>query len=231
MTLHTLLLRCVAPMQAWGSRSRFTERDTEREPTKSGIIGLLCAALGRDRAEPLDDLSSLRMGVRVDREGVVLRDFHTAKHVRRADKPGNIAETVVSNRYYLSDAAFLVGLESEDVDLLRCLQAALANPKWAISLGRKACVPSEPVRIEDGLLEEVSLEEALARYPRIAVDNRREAKSDLRSIIECRPGEEGEPRIDVPLCFIPDKRSFAKRKVRIGFIDSSSASKEGSSCT
>ena len=54
-----LLIPCVGPMQSWGTRSRFQERDTEREPSKSGIIGLLCAALGRDRNESVDDLADL----------------------------------------------------------------------------------------------------------------------------------------------------------------------------
>ncbi|MEZ4540218.1 MAG: type I-E CRISPR-associated protein Cas5/CasD, partial [Chloroflexota bacterium] len=68
----TLLLQCVAPLQAWGTQSNFSVRDTGREPSKSGIVGLLCAALGRPRAEPVADLAGLRMGVRVDREGQIL---------------------------------------------------------------------------------------------------------------------------------------------------------------
>ena len=73
--MPTLLLRLAGPMQSWGTTSRFDERDTQLEPSKSGVIGLLCAALGRDRAESVDDLAALRMGVRVDREGVPMRDF------------------------------------------------------------------------------------------------------------------------------------------------------------
>jgi CRISPR system Cascade subunit CasD len=64
-----LLIPCVGPMQSWGTRSRFQERDTEREPSKSGLIGLICAALGRDRNETVEDLAALKMAVRVDREG------------------------------------------------------------------------------------------------------------------------------------------------------------------
>ena len=45
--MPTLLLRLVGPMQAWGTSSRFDERDTGKEPSKSGVIGLLAAALGR----------------------------------------------------------------------------------------------------------------------------------------------------------------------------------------
>ena len=76
--MSTLLLRLAAPMQAWGSDSRFEVRRTGREPTKSGVIGLLAAALGRSRADSVADLCRLRLGVRVDQEGRLLRDFHTA---------------------------------------------------------------------------------------------------------------------------------------------------------
>ena len=39
--MATLLLRLAAPLQAWGSDSKFETRKTNREPTKSGVIGLL----------------------------------------------------------------------------------------------------------------------------------------------------------------------------------------------
>lgn len=79
--MPTLLMRLHGPLQSWGTTSRFDERDTQLEPSKSGVVGLLCAALGRDRAEPVDDLAALRMGVRVDREGVPMRDYQTATGV------------------------------------------------------------------------------------------------------------------------------------------------------
>ncbi len=83
-----LLLRLGAPLQSWGTQSRFSERDTQLEPSKSGVVAILCAALGLGRAEPhvatptipkleLTHLAALTMAVRVDREGTKLRDFHT----------------------------------------------------------------------------------------------------------------------------------------------------------
>ena len=45
--MMTLLLRLAGPMQSWGTASKFRERDTGREPSKSGVVGLLAAALGR----------------------------------------------------------------------------------------------------------------------------------------------------------------------------------------
>src|SRR5207248_4205529 len=107
--MSVLLLRLAGPMQSWGTDSRFSHRDTRAEPSKSGVVGLLCAALGRPRSEPVDDLAALKMALRVDREGRLARDFHTALDVIKADGSGTT--TVVSNRYYLADADFLVGLD------------------------------------------------------------------------------------------------------------------------
>lgn len=160
----TLLLRLACPLQAWGVSSRFSIRESLTEPTKSGVVGLLCAALGWDRAapthplagheRPLTALASLPFGVRVVRPGNLRRDYHTAQHVLRAKaklKPGkpvaagDLQETVLSERYYLSDAYFLVGLESDDEALLQALDVALASPHWPLALGRRAFVPSLPV--------------------------------------------------------------------------------------
>ena len=57
--MATLLLRLAAPLQAWGSDSKFETRKTDREPTKSGVVGLLAAALGlrRDDTEGLARLN------------------------------------------------------------------------------------------------------------------------------------------------------------------------------
>ena len=74
---YTLLLRLKAPLQSWGMASRFSIRDTAKEPSKSGVIGLLCAALGisRDNANTdnptFNALTKLKFGVRVNREGVM----------------------------------------------------------------------------------------------------------------------------------------------------------------
>jgi CRISPR system Cascade subunit CasD len=81
----TLLIPLVGPMQAWGSRSRFSDRDTHREPTKSGVLGLVCAALGRGRGASLDDLRGLRFGVRADQPGQPQRDYQTAQETPESD--------------------------------------------------------------------------------------------------------------------------------------------------
>ena len=156
--MATLLLRLVAPMQAWGTRSRFDDRDTEAEPSKSGVLGLCAAALGIDRADPVEHLARLAFGVRVDREGVAGTDYHTAQL-----RPGDPrTRTDVTRRAYLADAAFWAGLDG-DRALLTELHAALQTPHWPLSLGRKAFAPSLPIFARSPL--EVSLWDALRTAP------------------------------------------------------------------
>lgn len=205
--MPTLLLRCVAPLQSWGVQSRYSIRDTAREPSKSGVIGLLCAALGRPRLHDVGDLASLRMGVRVDREGVILREWQTAK----ATAEGN---ATISTRYFLNDAAFLVGLEGEDAALLEALHAALRNPRWHLFLGRKSCPPSLSPYVKDGL-KEAELEEALKSYPWLGLAPSEYAKlTALRVVLDDPEGAEVRP--DLPVSFAT--RSFRLRRVRTEFV-------------
>ena len=229
--MATLLLRMAGPMQSWGTQSRFRDRDTMQEPSKSGVIGLLCAAVGRPRDAPVADLCALRMGVRVDRPGVVRVDYQTAggTHrqgesygVARAENPGT--ETAVSRRTYLADASFLVGLEAntpEQVSLLRQLNDALAKPVWPLFLGRKSYVPGEPIRLPDAPpdgpgLREVTLEDALREYPLAGAGR---DSSPLRLVIECDPTHhQAERRNDWPLSFESANRQFTTRFVVVSFL-------------
>jgi len=188
--MATLLVRLVGPMQSWGSRSRFDWRDTERETTKSGVLGLCAAALGRRRQDPIEDLASLRFGVRVDREGTLREEYQTAMGVIKADgtlppssRPNHPKFTVVSHRFYLADAAFLVGLEGPRETLTE-IEKALRRPAFSLYLGRRGYVPSEPVFFPGGGLVEEGLEEALAGWPPL-MENLPES---VRYALEVSPG-------------------------------------------
>jgi CRISPR system Cascade subunit CasD len=211
----TLLLRLAGPMQSWGTQSRFSMRDTGLEPSKSGVIGLLCAALGRPRedTEIVRRLAVLRMGVRVDREGVMKKDFHTAKDVAKAS--GGMKDTEISDRWYLADADFLVGLEDSDATLLRELDHALRRPHWQLFLGRKSFVPGSPVWVPGGL-HEASLSATLEAY-RWKTDRREEPPERLRLVIDATPATATEVRHDVPLSFAT--RRFTIRYVETTWID------------
>lgn len=151
-----LLLRLTGPLQSWGERSHFNDRDTARFPTRSGIIGLLAAALGRRRDEPLDDLARLSLTVRTDRPGVLLRDLHTVggglptkATVTTAEgkkRTGDTA-TLLTHRTYLADAAFTAALTGgpDEQELLTDLAHALRRPQWPPFLGRRSCPPEGPL--------------------------------------------------------------------------------------
>lgn len=176
--MPTLLLRLVAPMQSWGTRSRFDDRDSEQEPSKSGVLGLVAAALGIDRAAPVDHLARLAFGVRVDREGLVRTDYHTAQLFPGERK----TSTSLTRRVYLADAAFYAGLGG-DPALLGDIQAALKNPHWPLALGRKAFVPSLPVwlpeDVQDGeLLDVLRAAPSLRGCERLPDEDRRQRCQD-----------------------------------------------------
>jgi len=213
--MNVLLLRLVGPMQSWGVQSRFTVRDTGLEPSKSGVVGLLCAALGRRRSEPVEDIAELKMAVRVDQEGVILRDFQTAGKGGILKASGHVERknVVVSSRYYLADARFLVGLQGEDLDWLAQLHDALRDPVWPLYLGRKAFVPGAPVWLRDGVLAGTGLEEALRTYPWLGWDPDRQLDR-MRCVWDDPEG--AEVRTDRPLSFA--ERRFAPRRVDTRFI-------------
>ncbi|GGR11463.1 type I-E CRISPR-associated protein Cas5/CasD [Deinococcus ruber] len=200
--MATLLLQLIAPMQSWGSRSRFDDRDTEREPTKSGVLGLVASALGRPRSADVSDLSALMFGVRVDRAGQVRTDYHTAQE-------GN--GTAVTRRHYLADAAFLIGLEGAP-ELLGQIDMALRTPFWPPFLGRKSFPPSQPMFVEGGV-QEGSLLDVLTAYPVIHPS----PDTQARFVLELRPGERTSHatsfRMDQPTGTFAERR-YTSRQVK-----------------
>ncbi|MGK4007548.1 type I-E CRISPR-associated protein Cas5/CasD [Sorangium sp. So ce1036] len=215
--MKSVLLRLEGPLQSWGTQSRFPHRDTEREPSKSGVLGLVGAALGmpRDDDARLAALAAATMGVRVDREGGTIVDYHTAGAGRFAGKEHRVYGTnnpVITRRAYLTDASFLVALGYEDEELAAAIDEALGAPRWPLVLGRRACPPSLPVRA--GLVPgepEAALRAAL--WP-----SRSRPAEPVRLVLECPPGDEAEPRQDQPLSFRLHARHFARRFVRKEWI-------------
>lgn len=174
MANNTLFVRLSGPMQSWGTSSRFQLRRTDAYPSKSGVLGLLLCAKGirrEDSPKALGPLTPLLMGVRVDRGGDLGWDYHTAGAkigIRSADgkvkKTASTGkyETLLSRRQYLYDASFLVALQG-DTDAINAYADVLNNPVWPVFLGRKCCIPSEPVCA--GMGEFDSLTAALSSVP------------------------------------------------------------------
>ncbi|MFJ5678280.1 type I-E CRISPR-associated protein Cas5/CasD [Streptomyces sp. NPDC093097] len=218
--MTVLLLRLAGPLQSWGSAARFARRTTENAPTKSGVLGLLAAAEGRPRNADLSDLAALRFGVRIDQPGSRLRDFHTAHHAESGKA------MPLSQRFYLSDAVFVAGVEGEPA-LLRRLYEALRAPRFLPYLGRRSCPPSRPIDMGPPL-EGTALEDALRaaewqasgwyerRLQRSAAGRNASAgPATLDVLIDCPPGEAPHLSLrDSPLSFDPRHRQYGLRGVR-----------------
>lgn len=206
--MATLLLRLAAPLQSWGADSKFETRKTNREPTKSGVVGLLAAALGlrRDDTAGLARLNGLRFAVRADREGSLLVDFHTA--IREEDRQKGKGP-YVTYRHYLQDAVFLVGVESDDAALLQELETALHRPAYPLYLGRRSCPPTLPVclGIRTGeLLDTLETEPLLVQ---------RSGAGPLRILSDADPADPAVvPQCDLPVSFSPIHRQYRHRPVR-----------------
>lgn len=195
--MFTLVLRFAAPLQSWGSGSKFETRRSELFPTRSGIVGLLASALGFRRDRDLSEFNHLKIGVKTVQPGTVIRDLHTALKNPK-DPP------YLTHRYYLSDAIFEVGIASDSRDELEKFEWALKHPKYPLFLGRRSCPPEQPLvlGIEEGELRD------------IIVKNRTETpqKDCLLYLEDTNEGKEILIR-DVPESFSPEHRRYSYRKL------------------
>lgn len=230
--MSVLALLLSGPLQSWGSAHQLgSERRTERFPTKSGVVGLLAAALGRGRQTPIDDLASLSFAVRVDRPGKIIRDFHTVSSI--FDRDGNFdpasgrlpvaakdgqrpaGEGVTSNRYYIADARFVAGFEGSQ-EFLAELDEALRRPVFMLYLGRRSCPPDQPVHLG---VHEGGLVDVLSRLPWKGGSSRPGIGDTVRCelVVEDPSGE--HTLFDQARSFDPVFRSYGRRRVAHAFAD------------
>ncbi len=208
-------LRFEGALQSWGDHAKWETRDSGDFPSKSGVVGLLACAMGLERSAPeivaLSD--SVQIAVRADRPGTRMLDFHTvqgrprlytAAGARTPDK-----STIVSSRWYLQDASFLVLIETDEPWRERICQA-LKAPQWPIYLGRKSCVPSRPV-LDKVTTEYENLLDALRRYP--AADRAQETL-----YYECEVPQDTGVSYHRADALLPGERAFALRQVYRGAI-------------
>ncbi|WP_112139160.1 type I-E CRISPR-associated protein Cas5/CasD [Glycomyces dulcitolivorans] len=148
--MEALILRLAGPLQAWGERGTFAEKDTADFPTRSGLLGLIAAAAGIGRGHSLGVLTDLDFTVRIDRPGLRMLDFHTAGGGYPKGRGIPTAEgkrkdsAVVTRRHYLADAVFTVAVTGPAAALDRA-EAALEAPCWQPFLGRRSCPPEQPM--------------------------------------------------------------------------------------
>lgn len=239
MSTSSLLLRLEGVLQAYGDTPQRRKFTTNAEPTKSAVVGMLYQALGRDFSEDPTDLARAVKHVRVDREGTLLKDFHTTMGVPQADEPDppilsrsekkarRKAETVddvamledcrgvfPTERFYIQDASFLVAVEG-DYDFLLRLEEAVAFPRRMIWLGRKSCAPSRPLWVPGGLLKGVSALEALTTWPWLV----KKGIEWVRLVFDLGLSSAiGELRRDWPISLDPRCRKFAPRRVEMRWL-------------
>lgn len=206
--MAVLLIRLAGPMQSWGDSSRFARRTTRREPTKSGIVGLIASALGRTREDPVDDLAQLDLAVRIEQPGQLMRDFQT-----ECPMDGDVPMPL-SNRYYLADACFLVALGGPN-DMLEKVDAALRLPRRPLYLGRRSCPADMPLCL--GINGEArDVRQVLAREPWGASERYKSRHADvlvLEMVADARDGEVCESWADYPLTYSAAGRRYACRPV------------------
>lgn len=223
-----LLLRLAGPMQSWGEHSTFNVRDTLPYPTRSGIIGLLAAALGLPRTASPTRFAALTITIRIDRPGTPMVDFHTVGGGLPRDKTVPTAEgtrraantaTIVSHRAYLADAVFVAAIEGPAA-LITELCDALHEPVWGGYLGRRSCPPESPLLIAgpipdaDRLLTRLPLSR---RRP-----HRRDERPDAEATVTVDFVHEGAHSAgirtslnDVPESFSPHSRRYHSRDITI----------------
>lgn len=231
-----LLLWLEAPLQSWGHDSKFGRRDSLDFPTKSGVFGLLCCALGAGgkQTQWLDTWGDRDMQVQafvpMDRHGKplphepLMRDFHMVGSGYDDKDPwqnllipktseGKKAVgggTKMTYRYYLQGMAYAVALQGPQSELAE-LEAALQNPVWDLYLGRKNCVPTE--LIAQGIHSDAG--QAMEKAGQLA-----ESKGRL-AVFKVLQGEhEGEVLTlnDVPLQF-GEHKLYRDRRVTVLAVD------------
>lgn len=232
-----LLMWLEAPLQAWGYDSRFGRRDSLDFPTKSGVLGLLCCALGYggEQKEWLAQWANRNMVVRAyvpqDLKGKpmprlpMLRDFQmVGSGYDVADPWQNLlipkksdggkavgGGTKMTYRFYLQDMAFAVAIQGSKQKLEE-LESALSNPVWDLYLGRKNCIPTE--FIAQGI--HTDIDRALQYADHFAADP--EKTTHRVASFDVLQGEhEGDEVItlnDVPVQFGPNKQ-YRDRQVTL----------------
>lgn len=209
-----VVLRLEGALQSWGEDSHWNHRDTGEFPTKSGILGMLGCALGLEKGDQalIELEQAFTMAVRADRAGTRLVDFHTVtgSPLLTADgKPRSVGNTFISRRDYLQDACFTVFLQIDPKWRGR-VKEALKNPIWPIYLGRKNCIPSKPVFMEE-TVEYASLIDAVFHY-------QPDARAVKPMAFEIEDRDDSLVSLSRPDKMVSADRAFALRSVWRGTV-------------
>lgn len=168
--MRVLYFTIAGVLQSWGEQSSWNVRDSAEWPTKSGITGMISAALGWGYDDPrIGELcESIEIGFKTcNRFSPQLNDFQTVNYYGGILADGkretrDAQKTIVQHKYYIMDRKYLVAISASD-EILNSIFEAMMNPRWAMHLGRACCPPSQP--IIPVIKEYDSIEEALTSIP------------------------------------------------------------------
>lgn len=137
--MKTILLKLKGPMQSWGTSSHFETRNTDYYPSKSAVIGIIAASFGyrRDQEQKIKELNELDFALRIDQQGMLLRDYHIANKYDK--ETGKLESVYVTNRYYMEDAVFVVAISHADDERMEKIYEALKHPYFSPFMGRRSC--------------------------------------------------------------------------------------------
>ncbi|WP_294052780.1 type I-E CRISPR-associated protein Cas5/CasD [Thiolapillus sp.] len=231
-----LLMWLEAPLQSWGADSRFGRRDSLDFPTRSGVLGLICCALGRSGEQrewlermahyPQNVIAYVRtrpaagtVPVRMVREPL-LRDFQMvgSGYIHKdpwqtllIPKTGEGKKAVgggtkMTYRYYLQDMAYAV-ITPLPQEEAETIASALQNPCWDLYLGRKSCVPT------DFIYRGLFASEEEAELTAFAIAQKKQRAADFRAL---QGGHDGDVLAlnDVPIQFGSHKM-YRDRRVTV----------------
>jgi CRISPR system Cascade subunit CasD len=228
-----LALYLMAPMQSWGASSKFGERETLDAPTRSGLLGMLAAACGVDKNDAACDrrwlsrAAELALSIYAFRRGDRMTDFHTVGSRYDTDAPwqrrmipttadGKPRGTDVTHRDYLSDSVFGAVLSGDDIFVSE-IAVGIADPVWGVWLGRKSCIPTEPIFVGVYDSEAAAKDALIARFraSRMRSNARnvgKESGNPVFSVIEAGAENAEEVVFDVPTSF--GQRKYCARRIR-----------------
>ena len=227
-----LALYLRAPLQSWGASSKFGDRGTRDAPTRSGLLGLLAAACGIDKNDEVHDrewlarAAKLSMSILAFRRGDRMADYHTVgggfdekdpwrKRMIPISADGKNRRPNVTHREYLADSVFGTVVSGND-ELVAEMASGVVNPVWGVWLGRKSCIPTEPILAGVFDSDEAAREALLARL-RSSLERGgvkvagKEGDGVAFSVMEAVPGEADETILDVPVSFA--RREFHARGI------------------
>ena len=227
-----LALYLRAPLQSWGASSKFGDRGTLDAPTRSGLLGLLAAACGIDKNDEARDrewlarVATLSLSVLAFRRGDRMTDYHTVGARYDKDDPwqkrmipttadGKPRGTDLTHRDYLADSVFGAILAGDDA-LVAEMAAGLADPVWGVWLGRKSCIPTEPILagVFDSENDAKGALDARLRKSLELGGGKVAGKAESGvafTVVEARPGESDETVLDIPVSFT--RREFHARGI------------------